>query len=100
MKGSVGMKGIFVTGTNTEVGNALQDIITEGVDHLSKYLKKRIEKGELKSDIPLKTSASLFLFPIMIFFLQNHRLSDSKWEKAKSKFTKELFLLWSEGSYK
>jgi AcrR family transcriptional regulator len=84
--------------TNPKVGQTLHTFIHEAVDRLAGYLHSRIEAGELRADLPLTTSARMFLWPCFLFFLTNHRLPDAEWESQATAFTAELLSVWLDGA--
>jgi AcrR family transcriptional regulator len=84
--------------TNSQVYEALQGIIQEGIERLAIYLRSRIQIGELRADLPVETSASLFFASLMIFFLTHRTLSDSAWERQASAFSRELYQVWLHGA--
>lgn len=90
---------IFATAqTNIQVQKALQSIIQEGIYHLSGYLRSRIQAGDLRADLPVETSASVFFSALMIFYLTHRMLSDSEWEQQASSFCQELYRIWLHGA--
>lgn len=84
--------------TNPQVYLALQGIIQEGIERLSNYLRSRIQTGELRTDLPVETSAFMFFASLMIFFLTHKTLSDSAWEQQASRFSRELYQVWLHGT--
>lgn len=84
--------------TNPQVYIALQGIIQEGIERLAIYLRSRIQIGELRADLPVETSASVFFASLMIFFLTHRTLSDSAWERQASAFSSELYQVWLHGA--
>ena len=89
---------IGVAQTNSQVYEALQGIIQEGRERLSNYLRSRIQTGELRTDLPVETSASMFFASLMFFFLAHRTLSDSAWEQQASAFSSELYQIWLCGA--
>ena len=84
--------------TNPQVHLALQGIIQEGIERLSNYLRSRIQTGELRTDLPVETSAYMFFASLMFFFLTHRTLSDSAWEQQASAFIRELYHVWLNGA--
>jgi hypothetical protein len=84
--------------TNTQVHLALQGIIQEGIERLSNYLRSRMQIGELRTDLPVETSAYMFFASLMFFFLTHRTLSDSAWERQASAFSRELYHVWLYGA--
>ncbi|MGZ3646697.1 MAG: hypothetical protein ACXVCM_22935 [Ktedonobacteraceae bacterium] len=84
--------------TNPQVHLALQGIIQEGIERLSNYLRSRIQIGELRTDLPVETSAYMFFASLMFFFLTYRTLSDSAWERQASAFSSELYQVWLYGA--
>lgn len=90
---------LFATAqTNPKVYVALQSIIQEGTERLASYLRSCIQTGELRTDLPVETSASMFFAALMIFFLSHRTLSESSWEQQAPAFCQELYLVWLHGA--
>jgi AcrR family transcriptional regulator len=84
--------------TNAKVGEALQGLIAGGVSLLADYLQERVSVGELRSDLPLKTSAQMFFSSLMIFFVAHRHLSKTQWEVRSTAFVQEMFSTWYQGA--
>jgi AcrR family transcriptional regulator len=84
--------------TNSEVREAWQGMIREGTELLTGYLSARVEAGELREDLPLKTAAMMFVSSLMIFFLTRRYLGEPEWEKQSDAYARELISLWLEGA--
>jgi hypothetical protein len=84
--------------TQPQVHVALQGIIQEGIERLAHYLRLRIKAGELRTDLPVETSASMFFASLMVFFLTHRTLSDSAWRQQASDFSHELYQVWLYGA--
>lgn len=84
--------------TNEQVSAALQGVIREGIGRLAAYLRGRIQAGELRPDLPVETSAQMFVAPLMVFFLIHRTLSDEEWDRRGAVFTQELFTVWLTGA--
>lgn len=84
--------------TNPNVGQVLQRLIENGVGLLADYLATRVAAGELRPDLPLRTSAHVFFSSLMIFFVANRHLPGESWEARAEQFVGELFLLWAQGA--
>lgn len=85
--------------TNPKVGMALKGLIAEGVSRLSAYLNARVIAGELRSDLPVQTSAHMFFSSLMIFFVANRDLSASEWAAKSTVFVNEMLSVWVAGAY-
>lgn len=85
--------------TNARVGEALQRLIESGVSLLANYLQERVSSGELRPDLPLKTSAQMFFSSLMIFFVSHRHLSNQQWEAHASKFVNEMYSIWLQGAH-
>jgi AcrR family transcriptional regulator len=89
---------LFITAQiNTEVNEAMQQVIGEGTFQVSGYLKARIKAGELREDLPLQTAVAMFFSSLMIFFLTRRYLSEPEWEKQSDAYARELISVWLEG---
>ncbi|MFZ5879039.1 MAG: TetR/AcrR family transcriptional regulator [Chloroflexota bacterium] len=84
--------------TNAKVGEALQGLIAGGVSLLADYLQERVSAGELRADLPLKTSAQMFFSSLMIFFVAHRHLSKAQWEARSTAFVQEMFSTWFQGA--
>jgi hypothetical protein len=84
--------------TNAKVGEALQGLIAGGVSLLADYLQERVSVGELRADLPLKTSAQMFFSSLMIFFVAHRHLSKAQWEARTAAFVQEMFSTWFQGA--
>jgi len=84
--------------TNPEVRQAWQGLIREGTALLTGYLASRVEAGELRKDLPLETAATMFVSPLMIFFLTRRYLPEPEWEKQSDAYVRELISVWLEGA--
>lgn len=85
--------------TNARVGEALQRLIENGVGRLAAYLDTRITAGELRPDLPIKTSAQMFFSSLMIFFVAHRNLPDAQWELQVAQFVEEMVSLWTQGAH-
>jgi AcrR family transcriptional regulator len=84
--------------TNPQVGAVLQTMIEQGTTSLATYLRGRIEAGELRPDLPLTTSASLFFSSLIIFFVTHRTLDDTAWEERATTFIHEMLSVWFVGA--
>lgn len=84
--------------TNARVGEALQGLIAGGVSLLADYLQERVSAGELRSDLPLKTSAQMFFSSLMIFFVAHRHLTKAQWDTRSAAFVQEMFSTWFQGA--
>jgi AcrR family transcriptional regulator len=84
--------------TNAKVGEARQGLIAGGVSLLADYLQERVSVGELRADLPLKTSAQMFFSSLMIFFVAHRHLSKAQWEARTAAFVQEMFSTWFQGA--
>jgi AcrR family transcriptional regulator len=81
--------------TNPQVGAVLRKLIAEeGVAGLSEFLRTRISAGELRADLPVDSSALMFLSSIVIFFFLHHPLPEADWNERSAGFVSELVSSW------
>ena len=83
---------------NPEVGAAWQGLIREGTELLTGYLASRVEARELRKDLPLETSATMFVSSLMIFFLTRRHLPEPEWREQSEAHARELISVWLEGA--
>ena len=89
---------LFITAQiNTEVNEAMQQVIGEGTFQVSGYLKARIKAGELREDLPLQTAVAMFFSSLMIFFLARRQLPDEEWREQSDAYARELISVWLDG---
>ncbi len=83
---------------NPEVWAAWQGLIREGTDLLTGYLAARVEAGELREDLPLRTAATTFVSSLMIFFLTRRHLPKPEWSEQGEAHARELVSVWLDGA--
>jgi hypothetical protein len=84
--------------TNPQVGEILQTLIQQGITYLAAYLRGRVQAGELRSDLPIETSAHLFFSSLIIFFVAYRSLSDTAWDAGAATFVQEMLSVWFTGA--
>jgi AcrR family transcriptional regulator len=84
--------------TNRTVGDAFQALVDEGNTRLSAYLYAAVERGELRADLPVATSAHMFFASLIIFFLRHHHLPATAWETHATAFVHEMLSVWFDGA--
>lgn len=84
--------------SNPKVGEAFQALVTEGITRLAATLQRAVDRGELRADLPLATSAHLFFSSIFIFFVRHQHLSTADWEAQAATFVDELLAVWLAGA--
>jgi AcrR family transcriptional regulator len=90
---------LFITAqTNPEVNEAMQQVIGEGTNQVSGYLRARIEAGELREDLPLETAVTMYFSSLMVFFLTHRHLSEAEWKTRGDAYARELISVWIEGA--
>jgi AcrR family transcriptional regulator len=82
---------------NPEVREAWRELIREGTELLTGYLAARVEAGELRENLPLETAATMFVSPLMIFFLTRRHLPDPEWHRQSEAHARELISVWLDG---
>jgi AcrR family transcriptional regulator len=80
--------------TNMQVGALLQTLIQQGIAHLATYFSGRVQAGELRSDLPLETSAHVFFSSLIIFFVAYRTLDERAWEARATTFIQEMLSVW------
>lgn len=89
---------LFTTAqTNPEVGQAWRELIREGAELITGFLSARVEAGELRKDLPLETSATMFVSSLLIFFLVRRDLPDPEWQQQSEAHARELVSVWLDG---
>ena len=85
--------------SNPKVGADLRRFIAEdGVGVLVAYLRARMEVGELRSDLPVESSALMLLTSLVTFFFLNHTLPDEQWNQHATTFEADMIKIWFEGA--
>lgn len=83
-----------------QVAVALQELMYEGRQRLSMYLRSRVEAGELREDLPVETSAHMFFASLIIFFISYRALPESEWQHRVPTFAHEQLDAWLYGAYR
>lgn len=84
--------------TSAELGGAFKGVVDQLAGALSTYLRSRVGAGELRADLPVETSATMFFSSLMMFFLTNRGLTPSEWRMRASRFTTEMLDAWFQGA--
>ena len=85
--------------SNPKVGAALREFVAEdGVGVMAAYLRARIEAGELRPDLPVESSAFMFLSSLATFFFIHHTLPDEQWNERAATYAADMTRIWFEGA--
>ena len=84
--------------SNDELGQAFRGVVGDLVEATARYLRARVEAGELREDLPTNTSAMLFFSSLMMFFLANRHLEPDVWRRQATRFTSEMLDTWFRGA--
>lgn len=84
--------------TSGELGGAFRGVVEQLAGALSSYLRSRVRAGELRADLPVETSATMFFSSLMMFFLTNRGLTPAEWRTRASRFTGEMLDAWFRGA--
>ncbi len=84
--------------TSGELGGAFRGVVEQLAGALSSYLRSRVRAGELRADLPVETSATMFFSSLMMFFLTNRALTPAEWRTRASRFTGEMLDAWFRGA--
>lgn len=80
--------------TNPEIATVFHGVITQVVGTMTTYLDARVAAGELRSDLPTRTSAMVFFSSLMMFFLTHRDLAPGAWATQATTFTSEMLETW------
>jgi len=90
---------LFTTAqTNPLVRDKLHNETREGADRLVEYLQARVDAGELSADLPLETAVRMFVWSLMMFFLNHRHLPVETWNAQAEQFVDELVHVWFNGA--
>lgn len=84
--------------TNPELAAVFRGVVRQMVTAMTGYLSGRVRAGELRSDLPVATSAMIFFSSLMMFFLTNRELEPSAWQERATEFTTEVLDAWFRGA--
>lgn len=84
--------------SNAELNEAFRGVIEETVGAMEAYLTARVAAGELRRDLPTRTSAMMFFSSLMMFFLAHRHLEGDAWRRQASAFTQEMLDTWFAGA--
>lgn len=84
--------------TSEELGGAFKRLVDQLTGALSSYLRSRVRAGELRADLPVETSATMFFSSLMMFFLANRGLPPGEWRERATAFTAEMLDTWFQGA--
>lgn len=80
----------------------LHDLFTTTFRHslgkLAAYLDRRVEVGDLRSDLDTDVAAQALVGPLLLFFLVNDRLAVEEWRDRASRFATVLLDSWLRGA--
>lgn len=81
-----------------EVGAAFQGLLDEIRGGLEGYLRRRVEAGELRADLPVSVAAASFLSSLLMFFYTRADLDEAAWQVEAPRFTAALLDVWLHGA--
>lgn len=84
--------------TNEELAVIFGEVVSRMVEAMSAYLASRVQAGELRADLPVRTSAMMFFSSLMMFFLTSRGQQPSAWRERASAFTAEMLDAWFRGA--
>jgi AcrR family transcriptional regulator len=84
--------------TNDELYAALQEMIEDIVEQLASYLESRVAAGELRSDMPVHTTAMGFLGAFVLFFITHNRLDLQSWQAQSETYAHQWVESWYRGA--
>ncbi len=84
--------------THSQVARAWYALIDTGISQLATYLQKRVETGELRKNLPVKTCAHAFFSALILFFMRYQSLSEAEWQNEKTVFVEEFIGIWLKGA--
>jgi len=84
--------------TNEELAVIFREVVARMVEAMSGYLGSRVQAGELRGDLPVRTSAMMFFSSLMMFFLTSRGQQPSAWRERASVFTSEMLDAWFRGA--
>ncbi len=83
---------------NPELATVFRGVVGQMVAAMTGYLASRVRAGELRSDLPVRTSAMVFFSSLMMFFLTNRDLGPTEWHERATEFTTEMLDAWFGGA--
>ncbi len=84
--------------TNSELATVFRGVVGQMVAAMTAYLGSRVKAGELRSDLPVRTSAMVFFSSLMMFFLTHKELDPVEWHERATEFTTEMLDSWFRGA--
>lgn len=84
--------------TNDQLAVIFKEVVGRMVETMAGYLASRVRAGELRPDLPLRTSAMMFFSSLMMFFITNRHQDSDSWKERASAFTSEMLDAWFEGA--
>lgn len=89
---------ISMAQTHPRVSQAWHELIDTGIAQMASNLQQRVERGELRQDLPVKTSAHNFFSALVLFFMRYHGLPEAEWQTQQTVFLEEMLSVWLEGT--
>lgn len=84
--------------TNTELRGVFKNVVQQIVGAMAQYLQARVAAGELRHNLDVQTSASLFFSSLMMFFLTHRDVPAAQWRQQATKFTESMLHTWFHGA--
>ena len=89
---------LFESQSNKELAGTFRGVVDQMVGSLAGYLASRVEAGELRADLPTRTSATMFFSSLVLFLIVNEHLEPDDWTVQATAFTEELLDIWLRGA--
>lgn len=89
---------LFESQSNKELAGTFRGVVDQMVGSLAGYLASRVEAGELRADLPTRTSATMFFSSLVLFLIANEHLEPDDWTVQATAFTEELLDIWLRGA--
>ena len=89
---------LFESQSNKELAGTFRGVVDQMVGSLAGYLASRVEAGELRADLPTRTSATMFFSSLVLFLIANEHLEPDDGTVQATAFTEELLDIWLRGA--
>lgn len=89
---------LFESQANKGLADTFRGVVDQMVGSLAGYLASRVKAGELRADLPTRTSATMFFSSLVLFLIANEHLEPDDWTVQATAFTEELLDIWLRGA--
>ena len=89
---------LFESQANKGLADTFRGVVDQMVGSLAGYLASRVKAGELRADLPTRTSATMFFSSLVLFLIANEQLEPDDWTVQATAFTDELLDIWLRGA--